>query len=1078
MTQLDLRFFGSVQVAVDGETAVDFDYSKMKALLAYLVVEANSLHRREAVAELLWPGKPDKVARNSLRQALAKLRRAIHDQEAKPPFLLIARDTIRFNPNSHYQLDVAAFTAVFQAIRQHSHPQLTRCKPCIKQLEQAAALYRGEFLAGFSLKDSAEFEEWLAVKREAYRRQAVEMYRDLAAYSEDRGAYEVALPFARHYATLSPWQDAPQQQVMRLLALNGQSSKALAQYDSYRQELRRELDIEPETETAVLYERIRAGLLTPPKRPSLPNLPLPRTPFVGRQTELDQIVQRLTHEPGCRLLTLTGIGGIGKTRLALEAVRHIAANHCAEFRHGIIFVPMLEAHTPEQMVVNLAAALHVSFGGKKVSVAPLLDFLREKEILLVIDNFEHLLDESDFLEAILTQAPHVKLLLTSRERLNFYEEWVFPLTGLRYPTAADDAEPMEFEAVQLFMQVAQRTTRFEADGMDATAVSRICHLLEGVPLGIELAAAWTDRLACPEIAAEIERGLDVLQASWRNFPSHHRSLRVVFDRSWQMLSAVEQIVLCRLSLFQDAFAAEAAAHIASADPSTLTTLVDKSFLRLEANDHFDHAQRRRYQMHPLLQHYAIEKWDEYAAPEKEGAMALFSDYYAAFMQQREPDLLTSHLQAALAAIDAVANNVRQGWRWAAQQQRAEALAPYLTGYFHYLGLRGQFQDGLALFTLAAERVEDAALLGMILTRQGMFHFRLSQYAEAETAVQKSLALTLAGADYQRVQAAGLQVLGHVRYGQGEYAAAEQQYLQSIALFQQANDRYGQAKSLNSLGVIKRLRGQYDQAQTHLQQALAITRELDDLYDAAVSLNNLGSVLRLLGQYDEAQQCFEESFRYRQTINDQNGLALTLNNLGNIASILKKPAAARAAYEESLTICQQLGDRLGVARALNNLGIEAYLDGQYEAAERYHRESLDIKQAIGDDGGMVHSYYQLGRTALAVGEADQAWDYFERGLQTAVSIQSVPLMLMCLVGIVPLLAARSSASFAFTVTAVALRHPALFHQMHQAAQATYDELVETLAEEAVSAVQSQVEQQTLDDMAARVLALGEQSHRHS
>jgi tetratricopeptide (TPR) repeat protein len=494
----------------------------------------------------------------------------------------------------------------------------------------------------------------------------------------------------------------------------------------------------------------------------------------------------------------------------------------------------------------------------------------------------------------------------------------------------------------------------------------------------------------------------------------------------------------------------------------LTALVDKSFLRLEANG--------RYQMHPLLQHYAAEKWDAYPTPEKEGAMALFSDYYAAFMQQREPDLRTSRLPSALDEIDGVANNVRQGWIWAARLQRADAQERYLTGFFQFLQLRGRFQDGLVLFTLAADEIDDPALLGMVLNMQAMFHFRLSQYREAETAVQKSLALTLDGDDYQRVQAAGLQVLGHVKYGLGDYAAAEQQYQQSVSLFQQAKDPLGQAKSLNSLGVIKRLRGRYDEAQAHLQQALTIVRELDDVYDAAVSLNNLGSVLRLLGEYDRAQQCFEESFGYRKTIDDKNGLALTLNNLGNIASILKKPAAARAAYEESLTICQQLGDRLGVARALNNLGIEAYLGGQYREAERYHLDSLDIKRGIGDDGGMVHSYHQLGRTALAVGEGDQAWDYFEMGLKTAVHIQSAPLKLMCLVGIAPLLATHSSAAFALTVTAVALQHPALSSQMRQEAQSVHDQLVAMLGEKEVTAVQFQAKQQTVDEIAEMVLTL--------
>ncbi|NIV39345.1 MAG: AAA family ATPase, partial [Anaerolineae bacterium] len=345
-------------------------------------------------------------------------------------------------------------------------------------MEQGVALYRGAFLEGFSIADSPAFEEWLLLRREHLARQALDALLRLSTYYQRAGAYERALAHAWRQVELEPWHEESQQQVMRLLALNGQRSAALAQYETCRRLLREELDVEPTAETTALYQQIRTGDLsrdmpglgvrdqgvdviqspTPGPQPPPHNLPLQLTPFVGRETELGQIATRLT-DPACRLLTLVGPGGCGKTRLALQAAQNLIEDASGDipFTQGVYFVPLVALHSPEALVPAIADALNFTFYREAEPRQQLLDYLREKEMLLLLDNFEHLLEGATLLTDILTVAPGVKLLVTSREVLNLGQEWLLSLTGLPFPSredAIDQAVAMPLEAygaVQLFV---------------------------------------------------------------------------------------------------------------------------------------------------------------------------------------------------------------------------------------------------------------------------------------------------------------------------------------------------------------------------------------------------------------------------------------------------------------------------------------------------------------------------------------------------------------------------------------------------------------------------------------------------
>ena len=418
------------------------------------------------------------------------------------------------------------------------------------------------------------------------------------------------------------------------------------------------------------------------------NLPLQLTPFIGRSAEIAAL--RDFHEnPQSCLITILGAGGMGKTRLALETARA----HLSLFADGVYFVPLASLSSAEHIIPTIAEQVGAQFHLESSPQTQLLRFLARKRMLLVLDNFEHLLDGAGLVTEILEAAPGVTILATSREKLALSGETIFPLEGMPFPDL-DGAEEIEARgAIELFIQSAQRTRAdFALRGDDLNQAARICQLVAGMPLALLLAATWVDMLSLEEIADEISGSLDLLQTDLRDMPAHQRSIRATFDRSWQRLSAIEREIFMRLSVFRGGCTRESIQAVSGASLFVIHALVNKSLLWRLPDGRFD--------IHELLRQYAAEKLEE--AGEAGPARNAHSAYFMAFAHGLEAEVKSRQQQAAFSKIEADFENIRRAWNWATKQRNYDGVDRALESVFLYCEREGRFEEGMELFEQARE----------------------------------------------------------------------------------------------------------------------------------------------------------------------------------------------------------------------------------------------------------------------------------------------------------------------------------------------------------------------------------------
>jgi predicted ATPase len=746
------------------------------------------------------------------------------------------------------------------------------------------------------------------------------------------------------------------------------------------------------------------------------NLPAPTTKFVGREREVADLAARL-HSPACRLLTLIGPGGIGKTRLALQAAQQAAAEAEPPFPDGVYFVSLAALSAPEQVVPAVAEALRFTFYGGEDVRGQLLGHLRDRRALLVLDNFEHLLDAAGLVTALLQSAPGVKFLVTSQERLNLQGEWLFEVEALPYPLAGEGGpEPLAYGAVQLFLESARRVDAgFTLTPEVLPAVLHICRLVGGMPLGVELAAAWVRTISPPEIAREIEANVNFLTTNQRDVPERHRSLRAVFDYAWQRLTEHERVQYRRLSIFWG-FRREVAEAVAGATLSDLSALVDKSLLRRSGDG--------RYGMHGLLRKYAQVKLKE------SGEWAAVRDHHLEccldLARRAEPGLRTGEQLDWLARLETEHDNLRAAMKWSEESGRYEAGQAIAGGLARFWYLRGYWQEGrawlarmlalgpageaLSAAPTAVKAGRAAALMGAgwLADESGQegplyeealalcqatgqvwgeafalrgVAVRASNEGEvelAQTLLARSLALFEQLGDAWG-QGLVQYNLGWLDFSDNNYGASGERWSAALAHFRQAGDRWGQGVTLGGLSYLARLRDEYAAASSLSEQGLAVFRELGDKAGMAVSLVRLAQIAFRRGNYPQAIDLINESLTLEHDLDDKRGLL-------NSQSLLGLVYAYQGQYPEAMALLQAshaLGDSLwgadGTPYIVNYRAMAAYMSGQVDEARGLWEQALQVLREQEDKLGTAASLHGLGLVAQRNGDFAQAEEWLSYSL---------------------------------------------------------------------------------------------------
>jgi DNA-binding SARP family transcriptional activator/predicted ATPase len=922
---LQINSLGGVQVSLNGKPLGGFVSTKVQALLIYLAVTGRP-QAREKLIGLLWADMPDADAKTNLRQALSNLRKLV------PDHVSIERDTAAFNHDSLHLIDVECFETHLKADR----------------LSAAIEVYRGDFLEGFVVRDAPEFEEWLLAHREHWRELALRALDTLAQRALHDGRYVDGIDAARRILSIDAWREEAHRQLMLLLARSGQFSAALAQYDTCRRVMRHEFNTDPAAETTALHERIRAALAG--ARGNLTEY-VPPSALIGRARELAEVTRRL-RDPHCRLLTLVGLGGSGKTRLALAAAQTLSP----AFLNGAYCVLLTAAQTANDVAGAIGEALRYPLKGDPLKVLPA--YLRQKELLLVLDNFEHLIAGEGCMEliaAMVKQAPEVKVLITSRESLNLQHEWLYEVKELPDP-----------DALALFAHAAQRLTPDAAAGCDEGHVSRICRAVSNLPLGIELAAAWTRAMSCAEIAAELERRTTPLASPLRDAPARHRSLQAVFDHSWQLLAPDEQRALAALTVFRGGFTREAAQVVAGASAAMLVGLVNQSLVQRLPSGRFD--------LHELVRQYAEVKAVEIGAV-RDRHCAYFADFLAA----HEPWLRSERQSTVFAEIRAEIDNVRVMWRCAVEQRDAAVFARALMSFFWIYDMHGQPTEAAELLAAAAACLEEdrthAELYSQLLTRQVTFLTMLSEFERAEALCQRAMSLSREAGDLSN-QAFAVRYLGYFAMVRGDLLESKALMLRCLELYQSLDNVPGICDALTSLALVLNNLGEYEAARQNLLEAADRAAAIHDEISRSVALSNLGGNAYYTGQFEEARRYYQASYDIDHAHDDRRRMAVNLHNLACVACDLHDWSVALQIQQDALALFTDVAQQEGVMHCRQNLArIRLGLNDLPEVRRHLHeafviggqigavRDSLEIC-AIGAE--LLRRESQFDRAARVIG----------------------------------------------------------------------------------------------------------------
>lgn len=965
---LRLTLFGGARITRSDVPLQGFYSTKAQALLCYLAVTGRP-HARASLANLLWSDLPEARALHSLRQVLHNLRRLL------PEYLQISRNEVAFDTTQPFWLD----TALFQSTLQRAAVAAPRER--VPLLRAGVALYAGAFLQGFRVDQAPAFDEWQLLVGESLHAQVLQMLGALVAELEAQGDLTTGIAYARHLLDLEPWHEAGQRQLMQLLARSGQRSAALSQFEEYRRLLFAELSVAPDAETMTLAEQIRGGAFDAaiPATAQRHNLPEPPTPTLGRDSEAER-ARTLLKQPTCRLLTLCGPGGVGKSRLALEIGRSLVNS----YPDGVFLVELASVGDPELVPATIAQIVGAPRSGNAPLIYQLHDYLRDKQLLLILDNWEQLMAATPILATLLAHCPRLQLVVTSRTVLHLRGEHIFQVPPLSLPdlpgtiVGAGPAWPepallRQLPSVELFCQCAQAVNpAFALTPANLPVIAQICVRLDGLPLAIELAAAWSRLLSPEALLDRLVNRLQLLDQGMQDMPQRHRTLRDVLAWGYNLLDGREQAAFGRLGVFVGGCTLQAAETVCGMDGAPLAAilgLLDKSLLyqRVWALGADEAEVDARLLMLETIREYALEQLE--SGGEAEILRRRHAEYFADLAEAAEPELMGARQSLWLDRLEIEHDNLRAALRWArdrGQSRLALRLGAALWRFWYTRGHLGEGRQWLgSIMDLNAGAECDGDLRARILHGAGVLAHYQGENAEARLLLERALALCRIQGDMRQVAAvlhdlAGVvqnQHDGTVRSPQ-DHAQATALFEESLALSRQTGYVAGTALSLYRLGTLAYAQGDDEHARGLCEESLRLFRRLEDKGSMAAALNSLGYLAWRRGDFAMAVLRLEEGLALYREVRNQQGVAWTLSNLARVAEEQHDEPHALALYEERQALLRALGHRPSIASGLRKLGQLAGASGDMLRARSLLHESVALCQALEDQLGCVECVEQL------------------------------------------------------------------------------------------------------------------------
>ncbi|NTU79505.1 MAG: tetratricopeptide repeat protein [Chloroflexales bacterium] len=949
---------------------------KVRRLIELVALSHGHRLHREQLMDRLWPDADPQSVLNNLHQTLYLARRLLDlGSEPGPGHLLLQDEVVTLAPAELVWVDVTAFEQAAALAHRRQDPEAYRA---------ALDLYAGELLP------ESRYDEWVNARREALCQEHVALLLAQARLAEMRTEYALAIESLQRVLASDPLHEEAHRDVMRVYTLAGARQQAIRQYQALQESLQRELGVAPAPESQRLYQDILAGQLRaldqshgPPASPAAiasdppappHNLPFALTSFIGRGRELVE-VQRLLATT--RLLMIAGPGGSGKTRLALEA----AAGVLSAYRDGVWLVELAALADAALVPQVVAAALGVREVPGQPLVQTLAQSLYAKQLLLLLDNCEHMVDACARLATTLLQAcPQLRILATSRERLQVPGEvvWLTPALALPDPEHARSlADLLHVEAVQLFIDRAQAVApSFQWTDQHASALARICVRLDGMPLAIELAAARVTVLTLEQLAERLHTSFRLLVSGNRTALTRQQTLTATLDWSYDLLTEAEQALLRRLAVFAGGFALEAAERICAGNGADgpdvlelLMRLTDKSLVMVRD----EQAERRYWLLEPVRQ-YSLEKLR--GTDEAVGIRERHRDWYLALATRASPNLRGPHQEQWKGVLRKERDNFRAALEWSldAEPQEADAYGFTPGGQ----GPQHDEQRGAACRPRLAQ--------GLRLAKSLTWYWYLDDaLSEGRAWFERALAQT------------------------GE-----------------AERSWTRASALTGAGQMALHQGHLPMARAWLEAGSAILRAFHEPHDLAMALFLFSVAAINQGEEQAALASLQESSELFRAVGDQDYYALTLLHRGDVALQRGDGAAARAFYEQSLTIQRQLGSRWSIAQLLNNLGEVARCEGDYPRAARLYEESLALFHALGSSSDIARSFHNLGHVAHVLGDGGRAAALFARSMALFRERGNQRGAIECVAGLAGVIGAREPRR----------RHAALAAQLLGAASAQF------------------------------------------